>query len=60
MKTWHDFVLNLMGNADHTPTEITPDKAAEWIGFFEQDQIPDGLTPERFADIWNQYVKWTR
>lgn len=58
MKTWHEFVLNVMENADFSPEEkITADQASEWMGYFESDQIPEGLTPERFADIWNLYLE---
>lgn len=52
-----DFVMNVMENADFTPEEkITAETAAEWIGNFEDDQVPEGLTPELFAEIWNEHV----
>lgn len=57
MSAHEDFVLNLMGWADFVPTEeITPETASVWMNYFEDDQIPDGLTPELFADIYNSHL----
>ena len=56
MRNWEEFVLSVMGNADTTPGHMETAEAAEIMEWFGSD-CPHGLTPERFAEIWNYYVQ---
>lgn len=52
------FVADLFDNADATPT-ITPEAAASDIIMFRRDgwDVPEDLTAEEFAEIWNRFCE---
>lgn len=56
--TIRELAQNWIENADETPGEITPETAAEYIGWMDKDSdLPEDLTPEAFAEAWNDIVR---
>lgn len=56
--TIKELAQNWIENADTTPGEITTETAAEYIGWMDKDSdLPEDLTPEAFADAWNEIVR---
>lgn len=58
--TKHEFVLNVMENDQEGIETMTPGIAnyiLAWMrGDDENGEIPEDLTPEEFAEIWNSYT----
>jgi hypothetical protein len=56
--TIRELAQNWIENADTTPEEITTETAAEYIGWMDKDSdLPEDLTPEAFAEAWNDIVR---
>lgn len=56
--TIRELAQNWIENADTTPEEITTETAAEYIGWMDKDSdLPEGLTPEAFAEAWNNIIR---
>ena len=52
-----ELAQNWIENADDTPTRISVERAAEYIGWMDPDSdLPEDLTPEAFADAWNRII----
>ena len=55
--TTRELAMNLIEHADETPTVIDLARAAELIGWLDPDSdLPEDLTPEAFAEAWNDIV----
>ena len=55
--TINELAQNWIENADTTPTRISVERAAEYIGWMDQDtDLPEDLTPEAFAAAWNEII----
>jgi hypothetical protein len=53
-----ELAMSWIENANTTPTEITVDDAAQFIGWMDRDtDLPKDLTPEAFADAWNDIIR---
>lgn len=53
----YEFVSNLFDNANDTPCEgMNEEQARQDLMWFENEgwDIPEGATPEEFAEIWNE------
>lgn len=57
--TIHDLALNLIEHSDVFPVpEISEETAAEYISWLDPDtDLPEDLTPEAFAEAWNDIVR---
>lgn len=56
--TIKELATNWIENADTTPVEITVEQAAEYISWMDSDtDLPEGLTPENFAEAWNEVIE---
>ena len=54
--TIRELATNWIEHSEEPVTFITAADAARYISWMDQQQIPDDLTPETFADIWNDVV----
>ena len=55
--TIKELATNWIENADTTPGIITVEQAAEYISWMDPDaELPEGLTPETFAEAWNEVI----
>ena len=56
--TIRELAMNWIENADTaTPTFITVAQAADYVGWMDKDSdLPEGLTPETFAEAWNDII----
>jgi len=56
--TIYDLALNIIENADETPSVIDLDRAAEIVGWMDPDSdLPDDLTPEAFMESYNGIIR---
>lgn len=57
LTTNESFVADLFDNADATP--ITPEAANSDLIMFRRDgwDVPEDLTAEEFAEIWNRFCE---
>jgi len=55
--TIRELAQNWIENADTTPEAITVEQAAQYISWMDpDDDLPEGLTPEAFAESWNDII----
>lgn len=54
-----EFINNLFLHQSETPAPITVEDAAYNLENFRADgvDLPDGITPETYADAWNDAVE---
>ncbi len=55
----YEFVRNLFDNSDDITTHISVEDAVADLEMFRREwgtEVPEDLTPEEFAEIWNQLV----
>ena len=57
--TAKEFVTDLFEHTDEFPKKMTVQKATERLKLFFPDRVPADLTPELFANIWNELVETT-
>lgn len=57
LTTNESFVADLFDNADATP--ITSEVASSELNMFRREgwDVPEDLTPEEFAEIWNRFCE---
>ena len=54
----YEFVRNLWENAYDPSEQMTIETAAEDLNSFHKEgwDIPDGITAEEYAELWNKFV----
>ena len=56
--TVKELAINWIENADSSPIpEIDTETARQYLSWMEPETIPEGITPENFADAWNDIIR---